>query len=112
MVHNVHKDIAPVDLTGEVGLAGHELGPVLTGALKGHNNLCAQCLQPITASHTVASAESHMWADEAMQDCAVHSVMPVVAYPAPYWQPYHAQAVAEGLMQYTPQLVAACMVQS
>ena len=59
MMHDIHKDIAPVDLAGEVGLAGHELGTVLTCALKGHNDLCPQCLRAITASHTAASAPRH-----------------------------------------------------
>ena len=44
MMDNVHKDIAPVDLTGQVRLARHELGTILAGALKGDDDFCTKRL--------------------------------------------------------------------
>lgn len=47
MVYDLHKDIAPVDLTGQVRLPGLELCSTLTGALKGHYHLSTQGLHKI-----------------------------------------------------------------
>lgn len=47
VVYDLHKDIAPVDLAGQVRLPGLELCSALTGAFKGHYHLSTQGLHKI-----------------------------------------------------------------
>lgn len=48
LLYDVDKNAAPVDLTGQVGLARHERVTQLTLAIKGHHNLSTERLQGLT----------------------------------------------------------------